>query len=552
MNVKSVAPPIPNSPNVPFPDTLTPFRYFCQRVLPAVYGDELSYYELLCKVIEYLNTTMENVNILNEDMKKIYDFVNQLRDYVENYFENLDVQEEINKKLDEMLADGTLTDAISNLVNQMTGYARNDIGMTKIGTVSLPENHTVCCASNDGTYVYIVHHINDAGYIYVDKLTYPQLEPIASIQTMTNYHGNSCDIVGKYLVICGFSTFIYVDLETFKFAGTYTMPSTSANYTRIACSHNASSLCLGTTYTTTMTYFGLTANNCYEAYNRVTAEPIGNMLRQDMCGTDTFVYSLESKTGTYSMNTIRVLTWNGDLFKLLILPSMFRELEGIARPKGANYIMLVDVQGDVYQFDTSNGIISSSGVRYREAMSKATGTLYGELGRSKPLPITGDYKIEVRRKTYLPNPIGASPISIVTDAGIGRANIMRLYTPVTFTTTGQNIYFRGVLFAEQNIFINGYIIWTYDSTDYSMTITGVSMYGYNATNGKTANASRTFQDEADCISWFSNQYQTFLTNIDMPTSLNMYLYLQGTGVAPSFINTTEFSTVPVDNIPSGA
>lgn len=547
MAIKPVIPPMP--PIDPY-SALQPLIMCWNKVLPAVLDDNLSFIERMAKIQQLVNDTVDALNKIGMQFTDLYNYMVKLQQWIADYFENLDVQEEINKKLDEMLADGTLTDAVGNLINQLTGYARNDAGVTKIGTVALPENHTVCCASNDGTYVYIVHHINDAGYLYVDKLTYPQLEPIASIQTMTNYHGNSCDIVGKYLVICGLSKFVYVDLETFKFAGTYSMPSTSANYTRIACSHNAQSLCLGTTYTTTMTYFGLTANNCYEAYNRVTSEPIGNMLRQDMCGTDTFVYSLESKTGTYSMNTIRVLTWNGDLFKILILPSMFRELEGIARPNDADYIMLVDVQGDVYQFDTSNGIVSSSGVRYREATSKVTGTLYGDLGRSAALPITGDYKIEVRRKTYLPNPIGASPISIVTDDGIGRANIMRLYTPVTFTTTGQNIYFRGVLFAEQNIFINGYFIWTYDATDYSMTVTGASLYGYNAANGKTANASRTFQDEEDCISWFSNQYQTFMAAIDMPTSLNMYLYLQGTGVAPSYRNTTEFSVVPTADIPT--
>ena len=34
--------------------TLQPFRYWCQKVLPLVYDDSLSYYELLCKVVDYL------------------------------------------------------------------------------------------------------------------------------------------------------------------------------------------------------------------------------------------------------------------------------------------------------------------------------------------------------------------------------------------------------------------------------------------------------------------------------------------------------------------
>lgn len=88
---------------------LKPFRYWCQKVLPLVYDDSLSYYELLCKVIDYLNKTMENVNILSENFDELQTAFNTLKNYVENYFNNLDVQEEINKKLDEMAKSGELT-----------------------------------------------------------------------------------------------------------------------------------------------------------------------------------------------------------------------------------------------------------------------------------------------------------------------------------------------------------------------------------------------------------------------------------------------------------
>ena len=45
--------------NQPTPD-VAPFRYYVQMVLPAVYGDELSYYEVLAKVTEKLNEVIEN------------------------------------------------------------------------------------------------------------------------------------------------------------------------------------------------------------------------------------------------------------------------------------------------------------------------------------------------------------------------------------------------------------------------------------------------------------------------------------------------------------
>ena len=34
---------------------LTPFKFWCQKVLPTVYDDSLSYYEYLGKLNEYLN-----------------------------------------------------------------------------------------------------------------------------------------------------------------------------------------------------------------------------------------------------------------------------------------------------------------------------------------------------------------------------------------------------------------------------------------------------------------------------------------------------------------
>ena len=35
---------------------LAPFRFWCQKVLPLVYDDSLSYNELLCKVVDYLKS----------------------------------------------------------------------------------------------------------------------------------------------------------------------------------------------------------------------------------------------------------------------------------------------------------------------------------------------------------------------------------------------------------------------------------------------------------------------------------------------------------------
>lgn len=100
---------------------LKPFRFWCQKVLPLVYDDSLSYYELLCKVVDYLNMTMEDVETLHDDVDNLHTAYVQLQTYVNNYFHTLDVSQEINDKLDEMATDGTLTALISPLLPDLIG-----------------------------------------------------------------------------------------------------------------------------------------------------------------------------------------------------------------------------------------------------------------------------------------------------------------------------------------------------------------------------------------------------------------------------------------------
>ena len=56
---------------------LKTFRFWCQKVLPLVYDNSLSYYELLCKVVNYLNHVIEDINeipeYIDEKVKEAFD-----------------------------------------------------------------------------------------------------------------------------------------------------------------------------------------------------------------------------------------------------------------------------------------------------------------------------------------------------------------------------------------------------------------------------------------------------------------------------------------------
>lgn len=60
-------------------------RYWCQKILPAVYDDSLSYYELLCKVVDKLNEVVEQTNS-NSDA--IVELNRMFTEYIEHGYDD--------------------------------------------------------------------------------------------------------------------------------------------------------------------------------------------------------------------------------------------------------------------------------------------------------------------------------------------------------------------------------------------------------------------------------------------------------------------------------
>ena len=75
--------------------------------------DAVTDYELLCLVVDHLNEVIKNSNEQNTVIQNLYNAFVSLKDYVDNYFDNLDIQEEIDNKLDKMAKSGELADIIA-------------------------------------------------------------------------------------------------------------------------------------------------------------------------------------------------------------------------------------------------------------------------------------------------------------------------------------------------------------------------------------------------------------------------------------------------------
>ena len=61
------------------------FRFWCYKVLPLVYDDSLSYYEILCKVVDYINNLIETDKVQSADIEKLKQEVQEVQKWIDNF-----------------------------------------------------------------------------------------------------------------------------------------------------------------------------------------------------------------------------------------------------------------------------------------------------------------------------------------------------------------------------------------------------------------------------------------------------------------------------------
>ena len=145
------------------------FRYWCQKVLPLVYDDSLSYYELLNKIVVYLNNTIEDVAKAEGNIDSLLTAYTQLQNYVNNYFDSLDVQEEINHKLDEMAKPGGGLSALIDpyIHSLVTDWLTENVIIPEGGAVTL--DPTLTSAVQAAPAKTVGDKITDLDNMYINK-----------------------------------------------------------------------------------------------------------------------------------------------------------------------------------------------------------------------------------------------------------------------------------------------------------------------------------------------------------------------------------------------
>lgn len=64
---------------------LKTFRFWCQKVLPLVYDNSLSYYETLCKIVDYINDLIAQDKVFSDDIQELQGDLKIVQDWIANF-----------------------------------------------------------------------------------------------------------------------------------------------------------------------------------------------------------------------------------------------------------------------------------------------------------------------------------------------------------------------------------------------------------------------------------------------------------------------------------
>ena len=66
-------------------NNLEHFNFWCQKVLPLVYDDSLSYYELLCKVVEKINEMVDAYAPYGDTISDLKKEIEIIQNWIKNF-----------------------------------------------------------------------------------------------------------------------------------------------------------------------------------------------------------------------------------------------------------------------------------------------------------------------------------------------------------------------------------------------------------------------------------------------------------------------------------
>lgn len=302
-----------------------PFKHFCATIgeLPTSFIDSMSYYELLAWFCQHLEkTVIPAINENAEAVKELQDLFVKLKEYVDNYFANLDVQEEINNKLDEMAEAGTLQEIVIAYLampikgklnvqqdgrfivpNGNKGLASGDVKSpysNAQGYCIVNATHHIILQLNrdDESNVKIVEFNPTNGYIYREQIV--------------NFlgHGNSCTYIDGFIYVAPYfsNKIIKVNYNTLTLEEEFTLSIEPKMITK-----NGNDVLVGTD--TTLYVWEKDTTNFTQKFVFNTPEftNLNDGYYQDITSIGNYIYLIAS---AYSNSKVLIFVFNKDTGEL--------------------------------------------------------------------------------------------------------------------------------------------------------------------------------------------------------------------------------------------
>lgn len=172
-------------------------------------------------IISEVKKAIEGFKALSAKTDDFETTLNNALEYINNYFKNLDVQEEINNKLEEMKKNGELADIIAAFLKAPNYYlsVQSMVADTAITNNSVAITASYNTAGNDGSCLYWIHRpksydfeiaLSNNLYAYPCPMGIPTVREFGAIanndietplKNLINYStttNNPCDISGTY------------------------------------------------------------------------------------------------------------------------------------------------------------------------------------------------------------------------------------------------------------------------------------------------------------------------------------------------------------------
>lgn len=172
-------------------------------------------------IISEVKKAIEGFKALSAKTDDFETTLNNALEYINNYFKNLDVQEEINNKLEEMKKNGELADIIAAFLKAPNYYlsVQSMVADTAITNNSVAITASYNTAANDGSCLYWIHTpksydfeiaLSNNLYAYPCPMGIPTVREFGAIannnvetplKNLINYStttNNPCDISGPY------------------------------------------------------------------------------------------------------------------------------------------------------------------------------------------------------------------------------------------------------------------------------------------------------------------------------------------------------------------